>query len=147
MMNIQTFSMPETAYLNPTMWGDLSGINLATWHLSHLLADTKFITIFLMLFGAGICLFADRADARGGRAAALHYRRMFWLLGLGLEARKGWSMNAAVTVGLSSSRRRSSCQFSEPDRKPPTRISKNISKSNSRCACIGAPSKGRGGDP
>lgn len=83
-MNVQTFSMPEAAYLNPTMWGDLGGINLATWHLSHLLADTKFIAVFSILFGAGVCLFADRAEARGGRAAGLHYRRMFWLLVFGL---------------------------------------------------------------
>ena len=83
-MNIQAFSMPEAAYLNPTMWGDLTGINLAVWHFSHLLADTKFITIFSMLFGAGVCLFADRVEARGGRTAALHYRRMFWLFGFGL---------------------------------------------------------------
>jgi len=83
-MNVQMFSMPEAAYLNPTRWGDLAGINLATWFLSHLLANTKFISIFSMLFGAGICLFADRIEARGGRAAALHYRRMFWLLVFGL---------------------------------------------------------------
>ncbi len=83
-MNIQVFSMPEAAYLNPTMWGDLTGINFAVWFLSHLLADTKFITIFSMLFGAGVCLFADRVEARGGRAASLHYRRMFWLFGFGL---------------------------------------------------------------
>ena len=83
-MNIQMFSMPEAAYLNPTAWGDLTGINLVTWLVSHLLTDTKFISIFSMLFGAGVCLFADRAEARGGRSASLHYRRMFWLLIFGL---------------------------------------------------------------
>ena len=83
-MNIQMFSMPEAAYLNPTAWGDLTGINLVTWFVSHLLTDTKFISIFSMLFGAGVCLFADRAEARGGRAVALHYPRMFWLLVFGL---------------------------------------------------------------
>ena len=83
-INIRAFSMPEAAYLNPTMWGDLTGINFAAWFFGHLLADTKFITIFSMLFGAGICLFADRAEARGGNAAALHFRRMFWLLAFGL---------------------------------------------------------------
>ena len=83
-MNIQMFSMPEAAYLNPTAWGDLTGINLVTWFVSHLLTDTKFISIFSMLFGAGVCLFTDRTEARGGRAARLHYRRMFWLLVFGL---------------------------------------------------------------
>ena len=83
-MNIQAFSMPEAAYLNPTIWGDFGGINLVAWYLSHVLTDTKFITIFSILFGAGICLFADRAEARNGRSAALHYRRMLWLLVIGL---------------------------------------------------------------
>ena len=101
-INIQTFSMPEAAYLNPTLWGDLTGINLATWHLSHLLADTKFITIFSMLFGAGICLFADRVEAFGGNAAALHYRRMFWLLIFGLaHAYLLWIGDILVPYALS----------------------------------------------
>ena len=83
-MNVQSFSMPTAAYVNPTAWGDLTGINLAVWLASHVLADQKFMTLFSMLFGAGVCLFADRAEARSGRSAAVHYRRMFWLLVFGL---------------------------------------------------------------
>ena len=83
-MNIQLFSMPIAAYGNPTVWGDLSGINLGIWTLSHLFASQKFLTLFSLLFGAGICLFADRIEARGGRPAGLHYRRMGWLLVFGL---------------------------------------------------------------
>ncbi len=83
-MNVQSFSMPGAAYMNPTAWGDLAGANLAAWLLSHVLADQKFLTLFSMLFGAGVCLFAERAEARSGRAAAVHYRRMFWLLAFGL---------------------------------------------------------------
>ncbi len=83
-MNVQSFSMPGAAYLNPTAWGDLTGINLAVWMASHVLADGKFMTLFSILFGAGVCLFAERAQARSGRSAAVHYRRMFWLLVFGL---------------------------------------------------------------
>ncbi len=83
-MNVQAFSMPGAAYMNPTAWGDLAGANLTAWLISHVLADQKFLTLFSMLFGAGICLFAERVEARGGRAAAVHYRRMFWLLAFGL---------------------------------------------------------------
>ncbi len=83
-MNVQSFSMPGAAYLNPTAWGDLTGINLAVWLASHVLADQKFMTLFSILFGAGVCLFAERAEARSGRSAAVHYRRMFWLLVFGL---------------------------------------------------------------
>lgn len=83
-MNIQSFSMIGAAYLNPTAYGDLTGLNRVVWTLSHLFADMKFITIFSMLFGAGIVLFATRIESRGLRPGALHYRRTFWLLLIGL---------------------------------------------------------------
>ena len=83
-MNIQSFGMPFAAYLNPTSYGDLSGVNLAAWFASHLLVNQKFLALFSILFGAGVCLFADRAEAKLGRCAGLHYRRMFWLLLFGL---------------------------------------------------------------
>ncbi len=83
-MNIQSFAMIGAAYLNPTAYGDLTGLNRVVWTLSHLFADMKFITIFSMLFGAGIVLFATRLESRGIRPAALHYRRTFWLLLIGL---------------------------------------------------------------
>ena len=64
-MNIQSFSMPGAAYMNPTAYGDLTGANLWVWILSHLFADQKFMTIFSALFGAGIVLMWQRAEARG----------------------------------------------------------------------------------
>ena len=82
-MNIQMFSMPQAAYFNPTAYGDLTGANLYVWVASRLLADQKFMTVFSMLFGAGIVLMAGRAEARGG-ARRLHYRRMGWLFVIGL---------------------------------------------------------------
>ena len=84
LMNIQSFSMPGAAYLNPTAYGDLTGVNLWTWVFKHLFADQKFMSIFSMLFGAGVCLFAERAEQKAGQSAGLHYRRMFWLLVFGL---------------------------------------------------------------
>lgn len=83
-MNIQSFSMISAAYLNPTAYGDLSGINKWVWILSQLFAANKFMTIFSMLFGAGILLFTDRALSKGKKAGQLHYRRNFWLLVFGM---------------------------------------------------------------
>jgi len=83
-MNIQLFAMPMAALANPTAFGDLSGANWWTWLLSRLMADQKFMTLFSMLFGAGIVLMTSRAAARGDAPARLHYRRMLWLLLLGL---------------------------------------------------------------
>jgi uncharacterized protein len=82
-MNIASFAMPFSAYFNPTAWGDITGANHWVWLFSHLLFDQKFMTLFSLLFGAGIVIFSERAAARGRSAAALHYRRTFWLLVIG----------------------------------------------------------------
>ena len=63
-MNIQSFSMPGAAYLNPMAYGDLTGINKWVWILSHIFADQKFMTIFSILFGAGVVLFAGNAERK-----------------------------------------------------------------------------------
>ena len=83
-MNIQVFAMIFSAYFNPHAYGDLTGLNYTVWLLSHVLADRKFMTIFSMLFGAGIVLMSARREESGGRAAGLHYRRMIMLLVIGL---------------------------------------------------------------
>ncbi|UCG16284.1 MAG: DUF418 domain-containing protein [Phycisphaerales bacterium] len=83
-MNIQSFSMIGPAYLNPTAYGDLTGTNHTVWLLSHVLADRKFMTIFSMLFGAGIVLMSSRREAAGADRAGAHYRRMGLLLLVGL---------------------------------------------------------------
>jgi uncharacterized protein len=83
-MNIQYFSMISAAYFNPTAYGDLHGANFLVWFVCHVLADEKFITIFSMLFGAGIVLMTSHVEAAGRRPAPLHYRRMAWLILFGL---------------------------------------------------------------
>jgi len=83
-MNIQSFAMVSSAYLNPTTWDDLSGANFLVFAASRLFADLKFMGTFSLLFGAGIVLFSARAEAAGRPAGPLHYRRMFWLWVIGL---------------------------------------------------------------
>jgi uncharacterized protein len=83
-MNIQSFSMPGVAYINPTTYGDLTGLNKGVWIFSHIIANGKFMAIFSILFGAGIQLFTNNAETREKNSAALHYRRMGWLLVIGL---------------------------------------------------------------
>lgn len=100
-MNIQTFAMVGAAYMNPTAFGDLSGANMAVWLASHVLADQKFMSIFSMLFGAGIVLMAGRSKIAGRSGAWLHYRRMFWLLLFGLaHAYLLWYGDILVTYAL-----------------------------------------------
>lgn len=84
LMNIQSMSMPTAAYINPTAYGDLTGLNKWVWIVSHILASQKFMSIFSILFGAGVILFTENALAKGRNCAALHYRRMAWLMVFGL---------------------------------------------------------------
>src|SRR5215831_1069935 len=100
-MNIQDFCMPGAAYFNPTAYGDLHGANYWVWLLSHLLADEKFMAIFSMLFGAGILLMTGRIEDAGRPSAALHYRRMGWLVLFGmLHAYLLWSGDILYSYGV-----------------------------------------------
>ena len=85
LMNIQSFAMPDDAYFNPTNYGNLEGLNYGVWAFSHIFADQKFMTIFSLLFGAGILLITNKLESRGQSALGLHYRRNIWLLVFGLS--------------------------------------------------------------
>ncbi len=101
MMNIQLFAMPFAAYSNPTAYGSLDGLNYGVWFVSHVFFDQKFMTIFAMLFGAGIVLMAERAGTRGDRPAPRHYRRMLWLLVFGLVHAYGlWAGDILVLYAV-----------------------------------------------
>ena len=82
-MNIYAFAMPFAAYVNPLRMGGTEAHNIGTWILTHILFDQKFMSIFAMLFGAGIVLMAERAEARHARPARFFYRRQFWLVVIG----------------------------------------------------------------
>jgi uncharacterized protein len=84
LMNIRAFSMVWAAYDNPTAYGDLHGANYAVWYVTALVADTKFMAIFSMLFGAGMVLMAARQEKAGRAAGRVHVRRMLVLLAFGL---------------------------------------------------------------
>jgi uncharacterized protein len=84
LMNIPTFAMTGAAFFNPPVAGGFEGGDYATWLVSHLFFDMKMMAIFSMLFGAGIVLMAERLIETGRRPAGVHYRRMLWLLAIGL---------------------------------------------------------------
>ena len=69
--------------MNPTS-GGADGTDLWIWGAIYLFADTKFISIFSMLFGAGMAMMSDRMAQRGASGTGLHYRRQLWLLAIGL---------------------------------------------------------------
>ncbi len=83
-MNIQSFSMPSSAYLVPDAYGALEGLNYVVWLVGYLFFDLKFMAMFSMMFGAGIVLMSRHKDAVGAPVAGVHYRRMALLLVFGL---------------------------------------------------------------
>ncbi|MBT5218852.1 MAG: DUF418 domain-containing protein [Woeseia sp.] len=82
-MNIYAFAMPFVAYQNPLAHGGNEWYNVGTWFLTHIFFDQKFMTIFSLLFGAGLVMMATRADVRGEKYGGLWYRRCFWLMVVG----------------------------------------------------------------
>ncbi len=84
LMNTQSMGLIGEAYINPTKGGGDSPANYLVFVVVHILADMKFITLFSLMFGAGILLQGERVAARGMSSAAVHYRRMGVLLLIGL---------------------------------------------------------------
>jgi uncharacterized protein len=82
-MNIYGFAMPMAAYSNPLAYGGTEWFNIGTWYFTHLIFDQKFMTIFSVLFGAGLIMMSTRAESRGSKYAGVWYRRNFWLLIIG----------------------------------------------------------------
>ncbi len=85
LMNITGMSGPTFGYIDPTYFGGTTPADLWTWAVNHVLTDGKMRGLFTMLFGASTVLIADRAEQGAGLSpVATHYRRMFWLLVIGM---------------------------------------------------------------
>ena len=82
-MNIYAFAMPFSAYTNPLLMGGTDALNMGIWFFTHILFDQKFLSIFAMMFGAGLVLMTGRAEAKGAKPAPIYFRRQFWLVLLG----------------------------------------------------------------
>ncbi len=83
-MNIYFFALPDAVYFNPLVWGGAEGIDIWTWVATHICFEQKFMSIFSMLFGAGLVLMFDRAERRGSGFGRVWFRRCFWLLMIGM---------------------------------------------------------------
>lgn len=60
LLNISAFGLPKAAYFNPAWSGSASLSDAWTWALLDLLAQVKFLTLFALLFGAGLQLLLPR---------------------------------------------------------------------------------------
>lgn len=100
-MNILAFALVPAAYQNPLAMGAISEGEWWSWRVAHLFFDQRFMTIFALLFGAGIVLLDQRPPREGASAAGRFYRRMAWLLAFGLVHAYGfWHGDILVTYAL-----------------------------------------------
>ena len=100
-MNITNFSQVNIAYMNPTIGAGLEGYNQYFHAFNYIFADTRFMSIFSILFGAGVVLFTRNAETKGKRAGVLHLKRMFWLLLFGfVHAYFIWSGDILVAYAI-----------------------------------------------
>ncbi|WP_090380952.1 hypothetical protein [Pseudomonas anguilliseptica] len=77
-MNIQSFGLPEMAYFNPSV---LPGSVADAWvfDLSYVFAESKFMTLFSLLFGTSLALMSDLQQRKGGNTRGYLLRRHLWL--------------------------------------------------------------------
>lgn len=102
-MNVISYSMVSAHYLNPLAEGPLVGADKWAFVFSQLFANQKFMSLFSILFGAGVVLMTSRMEAKGSNPARRHYLRNFWLLLFGLaHAYLIWSGDILVPYALCS---------------------------------------------
>jgi uncharacterized protein len=76
LMNITSFGLPKAAYLNPAFAGEPSLPDAWAWAVMDMVAQVKFLTLFALLFGAGLHMLLPR----GNRWIT---SRLLWLMGFG----------------------------------------------------------------
>ncbi|WP_124993162.1 DUF418 domain-containing protein [Labilibaculum euxinus] len=84
LINIQLFGLPNASFSNPSVMGELSASDYIFYYFVNVFGELKFMTIFSILFGAGILLFINRLNDKGFDGSKFHIRRMMWLLLFGI---------------------------------------------------------------
>ena len=82
-MNIRAMAAPFGAYMYPYALFDYVGANRSAYVFTSVVFDLKMMGLFSMLFGAGVLLYAGKSR-QGVSPRGLWFRRMFWLLVIGL---------------------------------------------------------------
>jgi uncharacterized protein len=83
-MNIRAMAAPFSAYMNPTVLFPYEGASRGAYLFTSVFFDLKMMGLFSMLFGAGVLLYAAKPHESLRVVRGLWFRRMFWLLVIGL---------------------------------------------------------------
>ena len=100
-MNMQIFAMHPASVVYPYAGAFTDGKNIAAWIGLRILIGSTVLSLFSMLFGAGMLMFDDSRRRAGANPTILHYRRMAALLVIGLgHAYLIWGGDILVTYAL-----------------------------------------------
>jgi uncharacterized protein len=83
-MNIRAMAAPFSAYMYPYALWDYTGASRAAYIFTSVVFDLKMMGLFSMLFGVGVLLYSSKPTESGRPPRGLWFRRMFWLLVIGL---------------------------------------------------------------
>ena len=101
LMNAVSYGLPEAAYFNISLAND-TPLDWIIGIFGEIFVDQKFMGVFSLLFGAGIVLFADRAEAKGSRGGRLSLWRNLLLLGIGALHTWLWQGDVLVLYAICS---------------------------------------------
>ncbi|MEX1106489.1 MAG: DUF418 domain-containing protein [Ilumatobacteraceae bacterium] len=99
-MNAVSYGLPEAAYFNLSAAGSDNWLDWVIGVTGEIFVDQKTMALFSMLFGAGIVLFAERAQAKGANAGRLSLWRNFLLLIIGLVHGLLWEGDVLFVYAL-----------------------------------------------
>jgi uncharacterized protein len=100
-MNVRAMAAPMTAYLYPYHPFDYAGASRVGYLFTSVVFDLKMMGLFSMLFGAGALLYSAKTTTDATPPRALWFRRMGWLLGIGLiHAYLIWDGDILVSYAL-----------------------------------------------
>ncbi len=102
LMNVVHFGFGRVPYLNLSAGGSESWLDWVVGIGGEIFVDQKFMGIFSLLFGAGILLFIERAEAKGGRPVLLNIWRNALLLGIGILHTLLWEGDVLIVYAVSA---------------------------------------------
>ena len=103
-MNIRGMAAPLGAYLYPYALFEYEGASRAAYIFTSVVFDLKMMGLFSMLFGVGVLLYAAKSMKSGRSTRGLWFRRMGWLLAIGLvHAYLIWGGDILVPYALCGS--------------------------------------------
>ncbi len=102
LMNVVHFGFGRVPYLNLSAGGSESWLDWVVGIGGEIFVDQKFMGVFSLLFGAGILLFIERAEAKGGRPVRLNLWRNALLLGIGILHSLLWEGDVLIVYAVSA---------------------------------------------